>query len=298
VIVILLMMGKLIYLISRDSKNSLKYLKNFSINVLCIASIIYSLFLVLWGFNYNRATFGEIASLEVRPSSTDELYELCEALIKDTNDLREKIYENDLGVMEFKEGYKEIFQLAPLAYKNLSKEYTTLSGNYGNPKNILLSEKMCYTGITGVYFPFTGEANVNVATTDILLPATVLHEMAHQRGIAREDEANFVAYVACLNHPDDRFKYSGDVLALINSMNALRKVDYEKFKVLRETYSQGLLRDLQYISNFWQQYEGKTEEVWTKVNDSYLKSNGQDAGVKSYGNMVDLLLALKRKQLS
>ena len=295
VILILLMIGKVVYSSIKDIKNSIECLKDFLVNILCIVSIIYFLFLFLWGFNYDRTTFGETASLKVRPSSVDELYELCHSLIIDTNDLREKVYENEAGVMEFQEGYKGIFQQAPLAYENLSKEYLTLSGKYGKPKNVLLSEKMCYTGITGVYFPFTGEANVNVATTDFMLPATVLHEMAHQRGIAREDEANFVAYLACTSHPDDRFKYSGSLLALINSMNALRKTDYEKYKELRQDYSEGVLRDLKYLSDFWQQYEGKTEEVWTKVNDSYLKSNGQETGVKSYGNMVDLLLALKRK---
>ena len=38
-------------------------------------------------------------------------------------------------------------------------------------------------------------------------------------------------------------------------------------------------------------FEGKTAEVSTKVNDTYLKAHSQTDGVLSYGRMVDLMLA-------
>lgn len=150
---------------------------------------------------------------------------------------------------------------------------------------------MSYTGITGIYIPYTGEANVNINSTDFMLPSTVAHEMAHQRGFAREDEANYIAYLTCSMHPDRDFQYSGVMLALIYSMNALAENDIEAYKVLRSKYSEGVKNDLRYDAEFWAKYEGKTQEISNNVNNTYLKSNGQKDGVQSYGRMVDLLIA-------
>ena len=149
---------------------------------------------------------------------------------------------------------------------------------------------MLFTGITGVYFPFTGEANVNIAIPDLLLPATTLHEMAHQRGIAPEDEANFLAFAVGRLHPDIDFQYSSTVLALIHAMNALNAQDAELATTLRSQYSEAVNRDLAAYRQFWKTYEGKTNEVADRVNDTYLKSNRQEEGIRSYGKMVDLLL--------
>ena len=78
-------------------------------------------------------------------------------------------------------------------------------------------------------------------------------------------------------------------------MNALSKEDYEMAKQVQALYSENLRKDLEDYSRFWDKYEGRTSEVAEKVNDTYLKSNRQVDGVKSYGRMVDLLLAYHNK---
>lgn len=120
---------------------------------------------------------------------------------------------------------------------------------------------MSYTGITDIYIPYTGEANINVNGTDMMLPSTVLHEMAHQRGFAIEDEANYIAYLSCTMYPDVDFQYSGVMLALIHSMNALASKDMDEYIKLTKIYSEGVRRDIRYYSNIWKQYEGKLEEA-------------------------------------
>ena len=74
-------------------------------------------------------------------------------------------------------------------------------------------------------------------------------------------------------------------------MNALASHDIEGYKVLAGKYSKAVRRDLQYENAFWAKYKGKIDEISNKVNDTYLKSNGQEDGVASYGRVVDLLLA-------
>lgn len=261
------------------------------INICSYISVLYVLFIVLWGFNYNRLPFDKIAGYTVEKYSNKDLKEMCESLIERANSLRKKVTENSHGVMAVPGGYHDVFNRAQKGYDIISKTYSELAGSYGIPKRILLSNKMSYTGITGIYAPYTGEANVNVNITDLSLPSTVTHEMAHQRGFAREDEANYIGYLACINNVDIDFQYSGVMLGLIYSMNALAENDREAFKTLKDKYSDGVKQDLIYESQFWEKYKGKAEEISDKINNSYLKSNGQKDGVKSYGRMVDLLLA-------
>ncbi|NLZ92519.1 MAG: DUF3810 domain-containing protein [Firmicutes bacterium] len=266
-------------------------LVNFLLNTLIIISILYFSFNLLWGLNYYRQPFAALAGLEIKPAAVAELEELCRSLIIQANSLRTKLEEDPLGVMQLRAGRENVFNTAEIGYTRAAKFYPQLGGTYGQPKGVQFSKFMSYTGITGIYFPFTGEANVNISIPDCMLPATTCHEMAHQRGFAREDEANYLAYLTCMLHPDPDFQYSGTLLALINAINALYRHAPERALLLQEEYSEGLQRDLLHRRKFWQQYEGPLEEISREINDSYLKANRQADGVQSYGRMVDLLLA-------
>lgn len=266
-----------------------------AVSLLAYISVLYVLFLFLWGLNYNRLSFDKISQLHIEKSSAEELFKLCKSLSLRANKLRTEVYENEKGIMTLQDKYQGVFKRAEKGYVEASKLYKELGGSYGMPKPIYLSKWLSYTGITGIYIPYTGEANVNTNITDFMLPATAAHEMAHQRGFAREDEANYIAYLTCSMSPDKDFQYSGVMLALIYSGNALSDADPAAYKELLKTYSEGVKRDLDYDYEFWQQYKGKTEEISNKINNTYLKSNGQKDGVQSYGRMVDLLLAEQRK---
>lgn len=275
----------------RKCKNKKILIFDFIAKVLLIFSVIYFLFIFLWGLNYNRLPFAETAHLQVKESSSKDLAELCGELVNRANDLRQNLREDSKGVMYITGGYKDVFSREAAGYEGLSQKYSELRGSYGSPKPVLMSKLMCYTGITGVYFPLTGEANVNVSINDFMLPSTAAHEMAHQRGFAREDEANYIAYAACSLSPYADFQYSGVMLGLIYSMDALRKADYNQYKILTAKYSPKVLRDLKSENEFWGKYEGVIENISDRINNNYLKSNGQQDGVKSYGRMVDLLIA-------
>jgi len=273
-----------------------KILKGFIISLLCIVSIVYFSFVILWGANYNRLSLAEILSLNTKAPTQEELIGLCEDLAAIANSLRTGLKENGDGVMTLPYKKTEALKIAHKGFEEASSFYPILDGKYGRPKGIILSELMCYTGITGFIFPFTGEANVNMAIPDAFLPSTIAHEMAHQRGIAREDEANFIAYVACIHHPDPYFQYSGTLLALSYSMSALRKIDTSGYKELISALSPEVINDLNFNSEFWSRYSGPIEEASSKINDTYLKANKQKAGIKSYGAMVDLLIGEYRKK--
>ena len=270
---------------------------NWIVSLAATASILYFFFTAGWALNYYRAPLSDTLGYTNRLSSADELADLCEDLIADANTLRAGLAEDEAGVVKFPYAPREALMLVPGIYEKVSAEYEVFSGDYSAPKPVFASELMNYTQITGIYMMFTVEANVNVAAATPLLLSTACHEAAHQRGFAREDEANFIAYLVCREGGDEYFGYSGTLLALINAMNKLYAADSEKFSELRAAYSDGINRDLAYHSAFWAKYEGPVAEKAESLNNTYLKSNNQADGVKSYGRMVDLLLAERRLRL-
>lgn len=262
-------------------------------STLTYLSIIYCLFMWLWGFNYVQTPLAQRLSFDTTLLKNAELEAMCLDLVTQANTLREAAHkQKDQFTLPYQNS-----ELMVIAKRDLPQDGRLLdfpSQKFGPPKPVMMSTQMLYTGITGVYFPFTGEANVNIAAPDLLLPATALHEMAHQWGYASEDEANFVAYLASQSHKNGDFKYSGTVLALIYSVNALHKYDPEAAKRVRVMYSDGLKQDLNAQREFWSAYEGEVSEAAEKMNDRYLKFNGQTEGVESYGRMVDLMIGYWR----
>ncbi|NLM76047.1 MAG: DUF3810 domain-containing protein [Clostridiaceae bacterium] len=270
------------------------FIINFLSKAAFAASIYIFLQTILWGINYERITFAENAGIIVEKYSVDELEELCKELINNANSMREKVTEDENGIMCVDGGFKSLARRAHLGYEEAQKKYPFLSGKYGKPKPVILSKLMSHSNIIGIYTGITGEANIDTDIPDMELPSTIMHELAHQRGFANEDEANFIAYVTCLHHPDIDFQYSGTILALQYSMNALYRTESERYFKLIEFYSPKLLNDFMDQKKYWDQYQGTIKKVANSINDTFLKINGVKDGVQSYGRMVDLLLAEAR----
>ena len=248
-------------------------------------------FNVLWGFNYYRQPLAESLGLDTHERSADELYTLCLSLSKKAGELREGLNENENGVYTFASSWRDEFKKIAPAYAKLGEKYEPFSRNIPSPKGVTFSIGMSYGGLAGIFIPFTGEANVNIAAPDFLLISSAAHESAHLMGVAREDEANFVSYLACAYSGDAEMQYSGVMLALIHCGNALATSSGELYNKLWRTYTSGMVRDLESNSAYWDSFEGPVEETVNNINDSYLKANAQQDGVKSYGRMVDLMLA-------
>jgi hypothetical protein len=270
--------------------------RQLSIAVVAI-SLVYFSFTAVWGLNYHRLSIASIAGLEVRPASVEELESMCMHLIDRANGLRNLVEEDEYGIMVSPKGVSDMLIRAQKGYQAVSEMYPELGGKYGRPKGVMLSKVMSYQGIGGIYFPFTAEANVNVSVPHFMIPFAATHEMAHQRGFAREDEANYIGYIAAIMHPDNDFRYSGTMAALRYSMNALGRQDMDRYNLLRAEYSDGVARDFDAWHEHWSKYEGFVSETTDRINNRYLQANGQRDGVQSYGRMVDLLLAHYRNKI-
>lgn len=264
--------------------------------LLSAASLLYALFIGLWGFNYARMPLSKTLNLDASLSSVNELYSVCGTLISRANTLRESVPENNDGVFCPKGSKAEIMRSINGYYSKAADTagLDFLGGSFGSIKPVLCSRGLSWSHISGIYFPYTGEANVNTDAPMLLFAASCLHEAAHQRGFAREDEANFLAFYISSFSGDVSIEYSGTMLALINSMNALYNTDPNLYYELRQNYSYAIERDLADRGRYWAEYEGSISEAAREVNNTFLKANMQHDGVQSYGRMVDLIIALWR----
>ena len=237
------------------------------------------------GINYYRQPFSSYLELEMRESSPEELRELCVWLTRqvcasENHDAYSREWEE--------EGQK--------AMEALGETYPQLAGNYPRPKGLAGSWILSVQQLSGVYSPFTVEANYNRDMTDYNIPHTICHELSHLKGFMREDEANFIGYLACIRSEHPAFRYSGYLTGWIYACNALAAEDPETYSQLRQQLSPAVQQQLQENNAFWDRYEGKAAEAASRINDSYLKFHQQEDGVKSYGRMVDLMLAYYRQE--
>ncbi len=258
------------------------------------AGVLAAGFLLLWGLNYHRLPFATLAGYPVEPAPVEDLAALVEELIHVTQAERAGLPEDSAGAMTLPGGVSSVLTRADAGYAAVAQTFPILVGEFGSPKATFFSRALSWAGIYGIYSPFTGEAQVNREIPASQLASTVCHEMAHQRGFAREDEANYIAWLACRRHPDQDFRYSGALLALLHAADALRNQDPERYRELRARYGPEIQRDLDAIRSWQDQFAGPVERISTRVNDSYLKANHQADGTASYGRMVDLLLAERR----
>lgn len=170
-----------------------------------------------------------------------------------------------------------------------------LSANPVRPKAIFASEPFSYTGILGIYIPFTGEANLNVAAPSFVVAVSAAHEQMHQKGYSREDEANFLSIQACLTDEHAYMRYSGALYAFRYLYNALYRVDRQLYtQLLQETPAQ-LLQELRYYNEWILAHENRVTSLTQQVNNTYLKVSGGE-GTVSYSQVVQLLVGAYRQQ--
>ena len=156
---------------------------------------------------------------------------------------------------------------------------------------MFFSRLMSILDFTGFFFPFTGEANLNADSPAAFFPSTLAHEMAHQKNIAPEQEANFVAVVTCIRSGKPAYVYSGALLGYVHLANALYEADRTRWEAVSGLLCAEARADLSANNAYWAQFESPVSDAVQSVYSSFLQSNGQELGMKSYGACVDLLVA-------
>ena len=257
-----------------------------------LAAAFCALTVFVWGggLNYNAYTIAQKENVSLREHTPRELYALTVSLIEKANGLRSQLDEDETGAVRDSRSFPELCQIAQTGFDVIDGRYGMATGYFTQAKPALLSRVMCYTNITGIFPYIVPEPIINTMTPDSSLASTICHEMAHQRGIAREDEANFISFMACLHTGDPYFTYAGYYMGAVHCLNALYSVNYQLWTEAWQTMSEEMRQDIRAAGDFWKQFETPVAEFSDSVNNAYLQVNNIEDGVASYGRLVDYLL--------
>ncbi|MBO5355827.1 MAG: DUF3810 domain-containing protein [Clostridia bacterium] len=268
----------------------------FLATMLSVFSIFFSLFAFGFGIGYHTDPIDDRLGIKAEEVSVDALHEtalwLADEVNKAANGVR--FGEDGFSIMPYE--LQELNDRLIDAYEPVCDAYPFVQRLDSHIKPVIASKLLSYTHITGIYTYFTGEANVNVAFPDYTVPFTAAHELAHQRGVARENEASFVAFLVTVASDDDYIRYSGYLNLFEYVASALYRADHARYAEVIDVLDDRVLGELRAYSAFFDTYrDSVAADLSDAVNDTYLKLHGNKAGTASYGLVVDLAVAYRKQ---
>jgi hypothetical protein len=254
-------------------------------------ALLYIVFYILWGINYDRK--GIAFQLQIQPQSYDTT-----DLFLIQNILLQKVNSSKMVVIKNEEKYPSTDQLirrAKNSYAQVKKKFPFLNYDYLSVKSTLYGTLGDYLGFTGYYNPFTGEAQINTTVPQMLRPYIATHEMAHQLGYAKENEANFVGYLAAVNSQDTLFHYSAYLDLFLYANREIYYFDSLASQNIMGKLNPYVKQDLIELRKFNRAHQSFLEPVISWMYGNYLKLNNQPKGLHSYNAVVGMLIAYYKK---
>ena len=270
-----------------DREGRLRYI----VNILAVVLLVFSGHTLALGIGYRTTPLSVQMSLPDTEITVENLSEVMTSLRDEVNSLANIVPRDENGVFNPEYTYPELSDKIFASYSALESEYGLPANFESNAKGVYFGNFMSYLRIGGIYTYITGEANVNTAYPAYDTIFTAAHEMSHQRGILRENEANFVAYLLTSTSDDRNLRYSAALNMYSYIASALYKTDSDAYYNIAEGLSESARVDIRTSNAVTAKY-GDTiiADISEWVNDLYLESNGTD-GVVSYSQVVELTVA-------
>ena len=291
-LIVLLLLGVLfgaVFLTVRRLQK--KEVKKQALNYLCfllsVGALIFFLYEAGEDVYFYATPFSQRHGFARREYSTEELYAVCEGLAEKVNQTAALVPRDADGHMQ---NEADLPRRVQDAVAKLGDRYPEFAGYVPRGKTIFFSYAMDKMLFSGIYSAYTSEANINGDMPAYNSAYSMSHELAHTKGVLPEIEANFVAYLACIDHADADIAYSGAMLALTYCGNELNRRDKQAWAAIVKSLDPRADEDLRDNRLFWEQYKGKASEVTEALNDAFLISHGQTEGVQSYDRVVDLIV--------
>jgi hypothetical protein len=263
--------------------------KLFSIFIKC--SMLYIIFNVFWGINYNRIGIANQLNIKVDTFSIGELKNINTVLVEKINFSKSVLLKNKTPYPT----NSELFLQTKNAYSNVSKKYAFLSYKNGSIKSSMWGWLGNYTGFLGYYNPFTGEAQINTTVPKFTQPFTACHEVAHQLGYAKEMEANFVGYLAAASSTDTLFRYSVYVDLFTYSNRTLYFADSASALECRKKLLPEVISDFKERRRFNNAHRSFIEPIISYLYGKFLEQNQQPMGILSYDEVTGFIIAYYKK---
>ena len=264
-------------------------LRRLAVRLLALALDVYALFCLLWGVYYYGDDFLARSGLSAGAVPAEEL-ELVTLYFADRVNAWSGLVPRDASGL-CRTDRQAVLSRSQALFRNVERRFPCLAGPEVPVKGMFFSRFMSAIDFTGFFCPFTAEANVNLDFPEALFAVTVAHELSHQRGVAKEQEANFVAVLASLESGDADFCYSAALLAYVHLSNALGETDPAAQQMIYEGLADEAKADLRASHDYWARFETPVQTVADTVYEGFLQSYEQTLGMRSYGACVDLLVA-------
>ncbi len=253
---------------------------------------VYVFFNLLWGLNYNRRGIAHQLGLDVKKYSLADLDTLTTVIQSRVNYYADFVREDQRDSFDRK---KNLFNSAREAFGELGKKYPFLKYNPASIKPSIYSYLGNYLGFQGYYNPFSGEGQMNTTIPRFLEPFVTTHEMAHQLGYAKENEANFVGFLACRSYESDIFRYSVYFDMYNYAISEIILRDTVLAGSFQEKRHPQVVKDVKELKDFYRRYHNPVQDLIMWGYGYFLKANNQPAGKRSYNEVVSWLIAYYKK---
>ncbi len=289
-----------IFLVRKQKKRRLPkviryYCFGFLVTFTCVACIMTAnCFILFHCSSFSQKYFPETVYEQYRLS---DLENLRNYVVSECNRLSKLVERDEHGNVIYS---GDIHAQAIIEMKRLGETYPQLAGFYSNPKGFTFSGFFSQQMMKGYYFPFSMEANYNTKMYVTNMPETICHELSHTKGFMQEDEANFIAFLACVGSDDVFFQYSGFLSVLYYVDNDYYEA-IDKNKAIYKNQvriSSQVREDKVFLTpETWEEVEKKAvvststvQKVSEVIVETNLNLNGVEDGVASYSHVVELLL--------
>ena len=253
--------------------------------------VTYIAFNLLWGLNYNRRGIAYQLQLQVAPYSTAELCSMVGLIVERMNAC-DSTARLSRGALASK---KALFDFSSQAYDELNRQQGLFAYRVPSVKPSIFSYLGDYLGFTGYYNPFSGEAQVNTTVPVYVQPFTTCHEIGHQLGYAKENEANFAGFLSSRASPNPAFRYSVYFDLYTYAARELYVRDSNLLKPFRSRLRPSIRRDYRELRDFYDRYQNPFEPIVRSLYGNYLKANEQPQGIMSYNEVIAWLIAYWKK---
>ncbi len=265
---------------------------------------IYIIFNLIWGWNYHRKGLDHQLQLPTGSYSSSEVKQVMKEVIIKLNENRKLI---SIDTILPERSFKALASQAAKSYESAANDFPFLEYTNISIKKSMYSKAAEYFGFSGYYNPFTGEAQLRTHLPEIMKPFILCHEIGHQVGYAKENEASFAGYLAASYSNDAYFRYSVylDIYSSVQSKLMFTSFDEGDTTVisLLKHYNQQLDTLVRYDRKMIREFFRRNRTHFSEnmsfavmaMYEQYLKANAQTAGLKSYDDVVSLLIAYRRK---
>jgi hypothetical protein len=275
----------------RRETSVLDVLKVLVLQVAWLFTAAFAAFLAMWGLNYQRQPIEERMNLEVRAEGREEAITVGRRIIEGINrNYTTREAATATGTSSMTLGTPNLFKSIENAFQLETALGKASQGGFSDPKPLAFSSVANWLDIRAVYIPYTGEATYNEKLLDCDLPFAIAHAKAHQRGFAREDEANFIAFVVCIKSNEPYIRYSGFLHAL-KVLDFLAKSDVQDTEALKAQIAPGPAADVRARDSFGARSKSPTfSGISDSVINIYLRANRIRGGLKNFSEDTPLIV--------